>query len=323
MRWYLNDVSLQGQYADVRGFESQIRSLLSARARIESLRTSFFTTRTLRERAATPTATVREVIQRTSDTDFRRVVLAWLDRNGPFLEDDRLPEPDDYFEHDGADVTETGLGEAARRVKAREPVATFSLLGGAKRFDTTPIVVDHGLEGDRLGSYPVANLWTIDQLAASAIDAGGPIASWKLLVESAQARFPRLLVPNNVYQNSLLAREPFDAAIRDRVLALLGHLDRYMSDRTANGAEGPTAQAVISDFFTGDRALFSAESPSNQREFRKELTFPDPVADGQFIFAHWHGKISHRVFRLHFEWPVPTGAARLKIVYLGPKLTKS
>ena len=105
------------------------------------------------------------------------------------------------------------------------------------------------------------------------------------------------------------------------MFGLLGHLDLYMCDREPNGAEGVVARSVIDNFFTGERALFTGESPSNQRDYRDVLTFPDP--DGRDrIFAHWHGKISHRVFRMHFEWPVPAGQTLLKIVYLGPKLTK-
>jgi hypothetical protein len=52
------------------------------------------------------------------------------------------------------------------------------------------------------------------------------------------------------------------------------------------------------------------------------MTFPDPEG-GADIFAHFHGKISHRFFRLHFDWPVPSTATRLKVLYIGPKLTKS
>jgi hypothetical protein len=39
--------------------------------------------------------------------------------------------------------------------------------------------------------------------------------------------------------------------------------------------------------------------------------------------AHWHGKISHRFFRLHFEWPLEKDRKKLEIFYLGPKVTKS
>jgi hypothetical protein len=88
--------------------------------------------------------------------DFRRAVLSWLDRQGPFTKDGRLPEDDDYFEYSEVDVTDTGLGEAARRTKAQEQVATFSFVGGRMPFDFTPLLVDHGLDGDRLGRYNFA-----------------------------------------------------------------------------------------------------------------------------------------------------------------------
>lgn len=60
----------------------------------------------------------------------------------------------------------------------------------------------------------------------------------------------------------------------------------------------------------------------NQREFCSELTFSDPENAGKFIFAHWHGKISRRFYRIHFEWPITKDMSRLKVLYLGPKITK-
>ena len=321
MRWYINDASLRGQYADVLQFEGVVRALLLTRSRIERLRGGLSTTRTLRERPVTQNLNVREVVQRATDPEFRRAVLSWLDRSGPFVEDDRSPEKDDYFEYAGLDITDSGLGEAARRVKASELATTFSFAGSDPSFELTPLAVEHGLPDDRLGTYHVDNSWTIDQLRNSAIAAAPPATSWKLLIETARQRFPRLILPDSIFNDGRLAREPFEAAIRDRVLSLLGHLDLYMSDRQPNGAEGPVSQSVINNFFTGENALFTGESPSNQRDYRDVLTFPDPDG-GSAIFAHWHGKIRHRFFRMHFEWPLPAGATHLKIVYLGPKLTK-
>jgi hypothetical protein len=321
VRWYINDASLRGQYADALQFEGVVRALLLTRSRIESLRGGLSTTRTLRERPVTQNLNVRETVQRAADPEYRRAVLSWLDRSGPFVEDDRAPEEDDYFEYAGLDITDSGLGEAARRVKASELATTFSFVGSNPSFELTPLAVEHGLPDDRLGIYNVENSWTVDQLRNSAIAAATPATSWKLLIETARQRFPRLILPDSIFNDGRLAREPFEAAIRDRVLSLLGHLDLYMSDRQPNGAEGPISQSVINNFFTGENALFTGESPSNQRDYRDVLTFPDPDG-GDGIFAHWHGKIRHRFFRMHFEWPVPAGATYLKIVYLGPKLTK-
>lgn len=323
MRWYVNDVSLQGQFPTDVHFLEEFRGLLRLRARTEILRTGLFSSRNFREKLACPNVRVREVVQRSNDADFRRSVLSWLDRYGPFTEDERLAESEDYFEFGGIDVTDTGLGEAARRTKARQDVETFSFAGGHVAFDLTPLAVDHGVDGDRLGQYQIKNLWTLDQLANSAIDCEPPATSWRELVESARRRFTFLTIPDSIYEDARLAREPFDAAIRDRTLALLGHLNLYMSDRRVGGAEGPIARGVIDNFFTGEMALFTGESASNRRDFAQELTFPNPDEAGRLVDAHWHGKISRRYFRLHFEWPVPADAIRLKVAYLGPKLTKS
>lgn len=252
-----------------------------------------------------------------------KAIIERRQRQGPFTEDDRLAEVDDYYEYRGVDVTDSGLGEAARRTRTNEHVATFSFIGGILPFQLTPLPVDHGLAEERLGRYEVENFWTVDQLATSAIEHESPATSWKQLVEVARRRYPRLLIPDSLYQDQRLAREPFEAAIRDRTLALLGHLDLYMSDRLPGGQEGERARFVIDTFFTGDRALFTGESESNRRAFAGELTFPDPSAADRTVDAHWHGKISRRHFRLHFEWPVPSGATQLKVVYLGPKLTKT
>ena len=149
-----------------------------------------------------------------------------------------------------------------------------------------------------------------------------PVTTWRALVDNARERFSRLRIPDSIFQNAALAQEPFETAIRDRIMVLLAYLNDYMNDRAPGGAEGERARQIIRNFFVGERAHFTGESPSNQRKFKSELTFPDPEFPSRFIFAHWHAKISHRFFRVHFQWPVPSDATKLSIVYIGPKLTK-
>jgi hypothetical protein len=253
---------------------------------------------------------------------LRNAILAWLDRHGPFIDDNRTPEIDDYFQYAGMLVTDSGLGEAARRVKNGAHASTFSFAGGAIDFAVSPLLIDHGLAEERLGQYPVGNVWTIEDLVQLALSAGPPIASWRALIEAARVRFPHLIIPDSVYEHPILSREPFEISIADRALELFGYLDEYTKDRGVEGAEGPIARGIIAKHFVGERALFSGESPTNQRAFRRELTFIDPLSPSRSIFAHWHGKISHRFFRVHFEWPSSAGQTALTIVYLGPKLTK-
>jgi hypothetical protein len=322
VRWYINEISLQGQFPDTAVFEALLRTMLATRARIDHLRANLRMTRNLSERPVTSAGTVRSVLQQSRNRDLRGAVLAWFDHTGPFIDDDRQEERDDYFEYAGVDVTDGGLGEAARRVKIKQGAATFSFTGGAINFALSPLRVDHGLAEERFGEYFVDNCWTLEGLTDSALGAGPPITSWRILVDAARQKYPRLLIPDAVHQNPMLVREPFEAVIRDRALTLLGHLDTYMAGRGEGGAEDADARLIIQKFFTGERALFTGESPTNQQKFRSELTFSDPDRHDCAIFAHWHGKISHRFFRMHFEWPVPVYARKLKVLYLGPKLTK-
>ena len=322
MRWYINDVSLQGQFNDVPHFLSFLDELLRYRNASAGLRAGMYLTRLIADRPVAQSLTLRQVLQSTDRTDLRRAVLLWLDRRGPFVEDDRRPETDDYFECKGLDVTDTGLGEAARRVKSDLPTQVFSFSGGTVEFGEATLTVDHGLPDDRLGAYLVDNLWKLSDLASSALNTLPVPSNWMQLVETAREQFPNLLIPDNIYTNPALSREPFDLPIADRAFALFKHLNEYMLGRNDTGADGPGARAVIETFFTGDRALFSGESSTNQEAFKSQMTFSDPNDPSSNIFAHWHGKISHRYFRMHFEWPVPPQQKKLKILYLGPKITK-
>ncbi len=249
-------------------------------------------------------------------------MLSWVGRNGPFIDEDRLAEEQDLFHCFGIEVTEGGLGEAARRTKAGEIAVTFSFAGGDPDFAQTPLPVAHGFEDESIGLYAVENFWDADDAIVAALAQETPATTWRTMIEAAQQRYPGLIIPDALYEDDRLSREPFDAVIRDRFYALLAHLDLYVRGRNADGSEGPDAKEVVLTHFQGDRALFSPESPSNQTEHKSEMTFRDPDG-GQDIFAHWHGKISRRFYRLHFEWPMPATAKRLKILYIGPKLTKN
>lgn len=320
MRWYLNDASLQAQFADLGRFESILRDLLGARSRVPAIKQNLRSTRSLQEALAGPGVSVRQFLHRCRDRDLRTAIFNWLDRTGPFVDDDRLAEQDDYFEYLDLEVTATGLGEAARRTKAGEECAAFSFEGGPIDFAIDPIEVDHGLIEERYGIYPVRNHWKTNGLVEHALEGGPQIRTWLSLVETARARFEHLDI-GDLHENPMLAREPFEASVRDRALALMGLLNDYMSGRDENGTEGPRSRNVIETHFTGERALFTGESSTNEQKFRSEMTFV--ATDKREVFAPWHGKISHRYFRMHFEWPLVPSRRKLPILYLGPKITKS
>lgn len=320
MTTYLNEASLQGQFPDAISFGRELRALLQARAGSEVLRQNFRLTRAFSGAPATTTLNVRAAVQQCRDRDLTGAVMAWLDKRGPFIDDDRLSDPDDYFEFAGLDVTAGGLGEAARRTKFGAYCCTFSFVGGQVNFALDPLHVDHGLPEDRLGRYAVTNTWDVVKLLDFANSAEPMPTCWHDLVKHARRRFSSLDVAD-LHLIPALAREPFEASVRDRALALMAMLNEYAQDRDINGCEGESARQIVKNFFTGARALFTGESETNERTFRNELTFV--TQNGEHVFAPWHGKISHRYFRLHFEWPLSGDRRKLRILYLGPKITRS
>ena len=319
MKWFLNDASLQEQFGDHEELRSILRDLIALRQRNPDVRDNLRVTRSFPFASAAPGADVRHVVASERDRDLKRSLLAWLDRTGPFIDDDRAEEVDDYFEFCGVEVTASGLGEAARRTKNKEDSSTFSFAGGDVDFCSDPLDVDHGLKEDRLGQYQVANYVDLAALEADVVNSAPPVTSWAELVTAARERFGHLEI-EDWHLTKALQKEPFESSLAERALILLEHLNSYVEDRDDNGSEGPIAKKVIDDYFKGKRAIFSGESATNLIEFKDEMTFD--LGNGTTLFAPWHGKISHRYFRMHFEWPLAGDRKKLSVPYFGPKITK-
>jgi hypothetical protein len=324
MRWYVNDASLQGQFPSIFHFEPALRELMDLR-RSEPAYSNLLVARAFSLQRVVANQTLAHAVQNITDRDLRVRVLQWVSQRGPFLDDDRLAEDDDLFECLGVDVTNQGLGEATRRIVHGFIAGAWSFVGGAVDFCRHPLEVSHGLTEAPIAVYNVPNVWTVDAFRALAIASLTEPTSWAELAAHLKLRFSRLLIPDAFHNNSNLQAEPFNTAISDRVQELCRHLDEYMASRNADGSPSERTNEIVRTLFTsaeGAEPLFTAESQSNQHTFRNELTFPDPNAPGHTIFAHWHGKIRHRSFRMHFEWPVPGASAQMKVLYIGPKLTK-
>lgn len=317
MRWYINEASLQGQFNDPEEIRELFRELIQVRRRSSKLRHSLHITRMLPQAPATPHGDVRALVG--NDRDLRSSLLRWLDSTGPFVEDDRVEEIDDYFECLGVAVTYSGLGEAARRLKRGDDCASFSFEGGEKDFAQSPLTVIHGLPEAPFGEYSIRNLWELEALEADVIATQPTAASWSDLVEVARDRFKNLEI-GDIHLDPRLMPEPFEASIANSALDLLALLNEYVANRTEEGAEDVRAREIVEQFFSGKNARFSAESESNCREFKREMTFMRD--DGTEVFADHHGKIRHRVFRMHFEWPLHGDRKKMGVFYLGPKLTK-
>lgn len=318
MEWHINDLSLSGQFSSPQDFRAAIEPLIQLRLRRPELRRRIYCSRALCTRPVTTAQSLQHAILATRDRDYIRLALTWLANSGPFWDDERTPNPDDLFYYDREDVTNQGLGEAARRKMFAVQSNVFSFLDAARRFAQTPLSVMHGLLDEPIGWVEIDNVWAVDELEAGA---EAEPQSWKAMMELAQRRMDRLVFARDIL--SQLRPTPFYGGISERVLELLSVLQTIVLETNDDSSLTERGMEAYQCHFVGEKAWFSDESGSNKRRFKDELTFEDPSMQGRNLFCPWHGKVKVGQFRIHFEWPRPVGQKGIKVVYIGSKITKA
>lgn len=144
MEWYVNDLSIEGQFTTPQDFCERFAELLKLRMQYPLLQQGLFCSRQLSQRFVTHQHTMQQAIMQHPDRLFKQQALFWLAQKGPFWDDVRTPNENDYFEFQTEDVTDQGLGEAARACLVNKTVSVFSFIGN-QRFDfaITPLTVQH------------------------------------------------------------------------------------------------------------------------------------------------------------------------------------
>lgn len=321
MEWYINDLSLDGQFADSQAFRSALEPLLHLRSRDPLLRDQLYCSRSLHECRVTAIYDLKTAVRATRDRNYIHLVLEWTNKAGPFWDDDRQFNKDDYFEYRGTDVTDQGLGEASRRRLVGRVANTFSFPLSA--FERSPLTVQHGLPEEPLGFIDVDNHWQIEQVAV-VLESCRALNSWNDVYQEITRRFDHLIFSTAVMAKLLPI--PFSKYVTERILFLLDILNRLALARDANDKLSQEGEDILRNYFAGTcggrMPLFKPETPTNQRNFRNDLTFSDPSNSSETLFCHWHGKIQTPPIRIHFEWPTPPGQRAIKVIYIGPKITK-
>jgi hypothetical protein len=314
MEWHINDLSLSGQFADSEAFRVALIPILQLRAKRDDLKSRIFCSRTLLIRPVTVDAlNLQQAVLAVRDKNYTRSVLAWMSSAGPFWDDSRAPNAEDLFYFENEDVTDQGLGEAARRLLLGIEAHTYSLTGPAVRLQRSPLRVD-SLRDPQV----ILNFWETPAIEAE-VGRTKP-GSWRHLLELAGNRLPNIILAPEITKQ--LRPSPFNSRQAEKILELLGILDQIVLETLPDSSLTPAGMELIQKFFQGANPPFTDESASNKSDFEKDLSFPDPTNGQQILFCPWHGKISLGFFRLHFEWPRPRGQRSVKVVYVGPKITK-
>lgn len=308
-----NDASLHGQFHSVDSFRESLRTIWGIRIRILEKGLHLKVCRSVRQRQVTGSQTFNDLLG-TLPREIKVRLLVWIDREGPFWDEDRRHSGDEYFECCGAVVTDTGAAEAA--FYKAEGMDRWLLSTAPSDFLFNPLTVSwRGRAGGDL-EIELPNGWTLDDAELCAAEFEQPFASWDELLEWAARECPHLCFSPDISRQLPVQFHP-NVAQRSKVL--LRVLNRIVALRKAENSQEFNQMCL--DWMQGERARFSPSSDSELREFSSELTFRNPESGGNIVCS-WHAKIQTPQFRIHFEWPLPPGAQKLFIAYIGPKITK-
>jgi hypothetical protein len=315
VEWHINDLSLAGQYETPVIFRAALEPLLKLRHRSAAIAARIYCSRSFTQRLSTPSHSVQHAVLALKDKDYTTLVLTWLSKAGPFWDDERRSNPDDYFHYEETDVTDQGLGEAARRRIVLTDAGVFSFLDGTNRFALTPLQVGHGLPEEPLGEIDIPNWWDVSKLAVAATPES---ESWTEMLNTARIRFQRLKFSDAIDKD--LRSVPFHGGIVHLIFERLGVLEAIANETIdAHGTLSDRGKELREEHFVGKKAQFSSEKPRRE----SDLTFPDPDNSTRQLFCPWHGKVKLGQFRIHFEWPRPDNQRDIKVAYIGPKITKT
>jgi len=320
VRFFFNDLSLAGQFPDAASFCEELRRLLNDRQNSDLVRKNLLCSKALSERPATPTHSFRGAVQAAADRDTVRRVLTWIAQTGPFWEDVRAEVEEDLFHFEDQDVTYQGLGEAARNRLLGASGATYSMRGSRHGCDGDPLDVIQGLLESPITNVAVPNLHSVASMEEAARASLPFPKSWTELLDQVAMKFSSLLLSNDIA--AVLRPHPFNSNAAERVLELLGILDALVKSRDDHGVLTDASKQLISNFFSGDRARFTDESPGNKSKFEEQMTFRDPENADKWLFCPFHGKINNPAYRIHIRWPMEATHKKIVVAYIGPKITR-
>jgi hypothetical protein len=314
---HINDLSLSGQFEEFRQFRKTLDAILAFRLRNPSLASKIYCSKSLSARLVTKDQDLQRCILNTRDRNYIGLVLNWLTKSGPFWDDERFFNADDLFYFQDIDVTDQGLGEATRRVIVGIEACSLSFLDDVGTFAQTPLNVTHGLLEQPIGTVAMPNFWQIDTLPEVLQSAP---ESWEQAVSVWADSYKDLIFASNLLEP--LKRVPFDVRVADGIYDTLRILQILVSETQPDGSFTQVGMNAWQKYTVGDRPKITDESDDNKIRFKQDLTFKDPQDTQQTLFCTWHGKIKLNQFRIHFEWPRPKGQKSVKVVFIGPKITK-
>jgi hypothetical protein len=319
MAWFINELSFTGQFDNQDSFLYHLKGLLKLRSQNAAVKDKLYCSRLLPSLKVVDDLTVRDVVNAQRDPVLKKLVLEWIDKKGPFLDDIRQNIENDDFELFDKVVTNLGAGEAVRQKILGNYSALYSLETPDWPCNTTRLIVNQITNELEVIAYQIDNFWDVDNLVLDIESKRGMPKSWQCMIDTINEIYPSLSISDDII--NFLSPHPFSLVICSQVINIMKILNDLVDSRNDNGEYTKEGHDILKEYFLGDGAKITDESKTNKGKFKDEMTFKDPRNKKNKIFCPWHAKISSRYYRIHFEFPISADSKTMAICYIGPKIT--
>jgi hypothetical protein len=316
MEVLVNDLSFHGQFRDIASFSDAIDRLMAARDMSKLLGRELYCHRNMAYVQVTRDLNMPQAVQQLG-ADKKKALILWLTKNGPYWDDARLHNSDDFMECLDHIVTDSAIGEAAFRVLHGGDCHLLSIMPSDWERSSL-LVCWHKVDGDNRETSIVNHVNTASLEVALRL-APEPIHSWVQLGAVCRIRFPHIRFSVDAFES--FHGHPFVPGAANQLICKLEILAKYLDYFDEDGERTGEGDCLYRDFFTGKKAWFTDSSSDEKNDFKSELTFKHPDVQGQTLFCPWHGKVKTPQLRIHFSWPIYPNEP-LYVVYVGPKITK-
>lgn len=236
--------------------------------------------------------------------DEKRKIFSLLDKKKPVLPDDTVIPVDCRFFYEDREISCTGLAECAFRESMGDASLAYSLACAGYSKPVLRVVFEH--EAAR-STVDVPNFTSIDGFKNKLAKAVPEARCWEDILQRAD-RFSFVRIEASA--KAALDREPFEVSLGKAVWKRLQILEEMAA------SSGTVYTELIKKHCHGENALFSDESESRINDLKDKLYF---WVNGEKKRCSFHGKISHRSFRIHMDkQPVP--GEIVYIAYIGYKI---
>ncbi len=312
MEFFFNELSIHDQFHSKEDFKAAIKQFREYRETIKNAGFIMYIHRGILERPVLGN-NFRKEIQACFDQQQVRTLMNWFNKAGSFLPDESYADVTDRFicHHPvnlgggSTDITDSAMAECAFRCIVDEEASSISLK--QSEFAWSPIQVS--LEGSDTGTT-FENFYSPPSLTNRVVRLRPAVSSWDMLL-------------NRIDQLSGVTVEPY-VLKRLRVNAFAQNVAEGLYVCAEALSEMATASSLdqfnelFTKYATGRKARFSDSSTSEKDDFEGALSFE---VDGEQRICPYHGKVKIQQYRIHLV-DRPSYGNSIRIVYIGPKLTK-